>query len=327
MCSTCAVMMACLFTRNLKHIVSSRMGAMASSIIYSVAFRPPPSPSYSESDVYFVGTPKKRIAVMLFVHKEYEIVRTNDAEELQNAVAHNTILYSHGNSVDLGMTAAYCMQVARETNCNVVVYDYVNYGCSEKCSCNERDLYFAISAVFLNLCQEAPQHNFYLYGKSLGTVPTVWLASEIGKNTEQGNSRIMGVVLVSAIASGARTMCTVSMLPSGLQHWVDTYFADSIDRITHVPYPMLFVHGKNDNVVPLRNLYDLHARLSPEQSLQCKLVVFDASHNDIEQLHSTKFFETVNTFMSCNLSRNSQSTDGHHYSAEDRKTTEHNFDA
>ena len=322
-------MIACLFTQYLTQIVSGSMGAMASSIIYSVAFRPPPSPSYSEDDVYFVGTNQKRIAVMLFVHKEYEIIRTKDAEELQNAVVQNTILYSHGNSVDLGMTAAYCMQVARETNCNVAVYDYVNYGLSEKCSCNERDLYFAVSAAFLNLCQVAPRHNFYLYGKSLGTVPTVWLASEIGKNTEQGNSRIQGVVLVSAIASGARTMCTVSMLPSGLQHWVDTYFADSIDRITHVPYPMLFVHGKNDSVVPMRNLYDLHSRLTPEQSLQSKLVVFDASHNDIEQLHSTQFFEAVNSFMSSNISHishDSRSTDGHNYSTGHEEIIKHNVD-
>jgi pimeloyl-ACP methyl ester carboxylesterase len=273
------------------------MGAMASSMIYSQAFRPPLTPSYEAKDVYFAGTARKRIALMWVVHREHDIIRTTDREEIANAVVDNTILYSHGNSVDLGMTVAYCMDVARETNCNVVVYDYVNYGHSEQSPFCERDLYFAISSVFLNICQIAPRHNFYLYGKSLGTVPTVWLASEMCKNCEQSNARILGVILVSAIASGARTMCHVGTLPLGMQHWVDTCFADSIDRITNVSYPILFIHGKKDRIVPLRNLYDLHSRLSPEQSQQCQLVVFDAHHNDIEQLHSSEFYQAMYFFM------------------------------
>jgi pimeloyl-ACP methyl ester carboxylesterase len=42
-----------------------------------------------------------------------------------------TIIFSHGNAVDIGQMAPSLAQLALELNCSVLAYDYPGYGCSK----------------------------------------------------------------------------------------------------------------------------------------------------------------------------------------------------
>lgn len=107
-------------------------------------------------------------------------------------------MFSHGNAVDLGQMTSFFIGLGQRINCNIFSYDYSGYGQStgkeENCKCNlppyqlfifslgkpsEKNLYADIDAAWHALRTQygiSPE-NIILYGQSIGTVPTVDLAS------------------------------------------------------------------------------------------------------------------------------------------------------
>ena len=113
-----------------------------------------------------------------------------------NQNAKFTILFSHGNAVDLGQMTSFYIALGTRINCNIFSYDYSGYGRSTG-KPSEKNMYADIEAAWKALRSNygiAPE-NIVLYGQSIGTVPTVDLASryEVG-----------GVILHSALMSGLR---------------------------------------------------------------------------------------------------------------------------
>ena len=107
-----------------------------------------------------------------------------------------TILHSHGNAVDLGQMSSFYLGLGTRINCNIFSYDYSGYGVSEG-KPSEKNLYADIEAAWhaLRTRLGISPENIILYGQSIGTVPTVDLASryEVG-----------AVILHSPLMSGMR---------------------------------------------------------------------------------------------------------------------------
>merc|ERR1711933_656572 len=61
-----------------------------------------------------------------------------------------TVLYSHGNAEDLGLTLPYLDHMAEVCNCDVFAYDYLGYGISEG-QPSEENCYLAINAAYAHL--------------------------------------------------------------------------------------------------------------------------------------------------------------------------------
>ena len=129
---------------------------------------------------------------------------------------------------------------------------------------------------------------------------TIWLAAQRGVACN-------GVVLVSPLASGARTFCNLNGLPSAVTHWADGFFADSIERVGHIEQPVMIVHGTKDDIVPVQNAHDLYENLAdlPEYMesphRQHKLLLLPAGHNDIEILFGSEYVRAVLEFMHDNV--------------------------
>jgi len=107
-----------------------------------------------------------------------------------------TILFSHGNAVDLGQMSSFYLGLGSRINCNIFSYDYSGYGCSSG-KPSEKNLYADIDAAWKTLRTKygVSPENIILYGQSIGTVPTIDLASryEVG-----------AVILHSPLMSGMR---------------------------------------------------------------------------------------------------------------------------
>lgn len=107
-----------------------------------------------------------------------------------------TILFSHGNAVDLGQMSSFYLGLGTRINCNIFSYDYSGYGVSGG-KPSEKNLYADIDAAWqaLRTRYGISPENIILYGQSIGTVPTVDLAAryEVG-----------AVVLHSPLMSGMR---------------------------------------------------------------------------------------------------------------------------
>lgn len=61
--------------------------------------------------------------------------------------AHYTLLFSHGNAVDLGQMSSFLYGLGYHLQCNVFSYDYSGYGCSTG-KPSEKNLYADITAAF-----------------------------------------------------------------------------------------------------------------------------------------------------------------------------------
>jgi len=101
---------------------------------------------------------------------------------------------------------------------------------------SEQNTYADIEAVYRCLIETygASEENIILYGQSVGSGPTLDLASRL--------PHLRAVVLHSPISSGLRVMYPVKHT-----YWFDIY--KNIDKIPLVKCPVLVIHGTADEVV------------------------------------------------------------------------------
>ncbi|XP_020705539.1 alpha/beta hydrolase domain-containing protein 17A [Dendrobium catenatum] len=114
-------------------------------------------------------------------------------------------------------------------------YDYSGYGQSSG-KPSEQNTYVDIEAVYKCLQENygTNAENIILYGQSVGSGPTLDLATQL--------SNIRAVVLHSPILSGLRVMYPVKH-----SYWFDIY--KNIDKVPRVTCPVLIIHGTADEVV------------------------------------------------------------------------------
>lgn len=145
-----------------------------------------------------------------------------------------TILFSHGNAVDLGQMSSFYYGLGMRLECNVFTYDYSGYGASESHP-TEQNLYSDIEAAWnaLRTRYGISPSNIVLYGQSIGTVPTVDLASKYD---------CAGVILHAPLMSGMRVAFNTK------RTWCCDAFP-SIDKASSISSLVLIIHGTDDEVI------------------------------------------------------------------------------
>ena len=107
-----------------------------------------------------------------------------------------TILFNHGGTVDLGNLCNFLFTLGNRLNCNVLVYDYSGFGLTPGTP-TEKAVYADAETAFRLLTDKyhIPPEKIVLYGQSLGTAPSLYLASK---------NPVKGVVLHSPFLSIAK---------------------------------------------------------------------------------------------------------------------------
>jgi fermentation-respiration switch protein FrsA (DUF1100 family) len=163
-----------------------------------------PAPNF-DYNFYNTGGAKQR---PLLNHPDFLVLRTSRDERLpalhvKMPGAIYTILYSHGNAEDLSLVMDDVQYMAETTNANVLAYDYVGYSLSrcEGRAPSETRVYRSIDAAWNFLVKGAniPQNRIVIFGRSIGSGPSVDLAS-------RAHMCPAAVVLQSPLASGARVL-------------------------------------------------------------------------------------------------------------------------
>eukprot|EP00040_Diaphanoeca_grandis_P019086 m.100547 g.100547 ORF g.100547 m.100547 type:complete len:335 (+) comp27253_c1_seq1:36-1040(+) len=187
-----------------------------------------------------------------------------------------TILFSHGNAVDIGQMFPFMVQLAQSTRCSVLAYDYAGYGISTG-KTREKNQYDDIDAVWKYLTETEGMvgDHIILYGQSIGSSPSVHKARKLSKPRRDplGPQPLGGLVLHSPLMSGIRVLrpeCQTTLCCDPFKN---------INKITSVTAPTLVVHGVRDDVVPVIHGQTLD-RLAPN-SVEA-LFLPDANHNNIE---------------------------------------------
>ncbi|CAH8263346.1 unnamed protein product [Arabidopsis lyrata] len=225
------------------------MGNVTSNMAAKFAFFPPP-PTYGVSKdeetgkLMFTGiTPEKSMDVHQLTTKSGNKVI---ATFWKHPFSRFTLLYSHGNAADLGQMVDLFIELRAHLRVNIMSYDYSGYGVSTG-KPTELNTYYDIEAVYNCLRSEygITQEEMILYGQSVGSGPTLHLATRL--------KRLRGIILHSAILSGLRVLYPVKMT-----FWFDMY--KNIEKIRHVTCPVLVLHGTKDDIVNIshgRRLWEL----------------------------------------------------------------------
>ncbi|CAG0882742.1 unnamed protein product [Cyprideis torosa] len=196
-----------------------------------------------------------------------------------------TILFSHANAVDLGLISSFYIGLGNRINCNIFSYDYSGYGCSSG-KPSEKNMYADMDAAWqvLRSKYSISPERIILYGQSIGTVPTIDLASK--------QPDVAGVILHSPLMSGMR----VAYPQYDKSHCFDVF--RTIEKVPRIKAKTLVIHGTEDDVVNISHGFAIHD--------ECKsgvqpLWVEGAGHNDVELY--TEYLERLRRFISVEMEK------------------------
>lgn len=215
-----------------------------------------------------------------------ETITTSLGNQIPYVYLHNhnnpiTLLYSHGNSTNLGETMALLHYYRQHLNVSVVGYDYTGYGRSCGSEASEKAAFTDICAV-IETCRKRgiSEGNLILFGKSLGSGPSCYAANRYN---------VRSLILESAFLS-----CLDVVFPSLLCSLLSPLNIFSNQwYIQSIRCPLLLIHGKHDNIVPLR-----HAKILKEKCPTIALEYYvNAGHNDILVSDPMRYIEVLKLFL------------------------------
>eukprot|EP00388_Colpodella_angusta_P006398 GDKJ01018943.1.p1 GENE.GDKJ01018943.1~~GDKJ01018943.1.p1 ORF type:complete len:462 (-),score=83.71 GDKJ01018943.1:248-1633(-) len=197
--------------------------------------------------------------------------------------AKKTIIFSHGNSTDLGYMHASLADMACRLKVNVLSYEYTGYSCSKGGDGpSEAHLYSDISSAYAYLvkkCQVAPA-DIILYGQSVGSAPTVDCASK---------NPVGGVIIHSGLRSGLSVMNEQAKD----DHWFDVF--KNAQKIRSVHCPVFVIHGTDDRQVKIKHGHSLFDNCPNPYA---PWWVDGCGHNDIESRKFIEYYQRLSNFLS-----------------------------
>ncbi|KAL3790490.1 hypothetical protein HJC23_012046 [Cyclotella cryptica] len=156
-----------------------------------------------------------------------------------------TILYSHANAEDLGNIYPWCKFLSKMLGVNIFAYDYTGYGLATDQGDPSEEYCFAdIDAAYsyLRNILRIPTSNIILYGRSLGSGPSCYLAA---RTAEEGDA-VGGLILHAPFLSVYRIV-----IESGCTLPGDRF--PNVDFAPSIRSPVLLIHGTKDSIVPFNH--------------------------------------------------------------------------
>lgn len=151
-----------------------------------------------------------------------------------------TLIFFHGNAGNIGHRLDK-ISLLREIGLNIFIIDYRGYGRSRGIPC-EKGLYSDATSAYeyLTNARKIPPSQIILYGESLGSAAAINLAAK---------SAVKAIILEGAFSCGKEMAHQIfPFLP-------EIFFADTFNSLKNIPgvkAAKLFLHSKDDAIVPFR---------------------------------------------------------------------------
>lgn len=154
--------------------------------------------------------------------------------------AAGVILFCHGNAEDLGMCFPFVWQMCKHFKMNVLAVEYPGYGLFHGVPVSAATLKEVVLTAFRFIIDEleVSYEHIILFGRSVGSGPTVYLASRFP---------IGGLILVAAFTSIREAAKT--LVGEFFAHVMEERFPN-LSLIGNVSCPTLFIHGERDEIIP-----------------------------------------------------------------------------
>jgi len=279
----------------------------AKTVAASIAFQPPKPPFY---DINIVKTKEGQNEALL--DNEYQVELREDIHQLVNPIMKSglirrevhivkskrgtiplfifkvkkpkaTIFYSHGNATDLGAMTPRFLEMCQNLSVDVCGYDYSGYGSSQGAQATEQQVYYDAKAAFEYLVNECnvPASQIILYGQSVGSGPSVYLATIY---------QCLGLVLHAGLLSGLRVLtpnrcclCCCDIFPN-------------VDRMPKVKCPTFIIHGIEDAQIHVSHGMGLYEK-TPDKYKVDPWFVEGADHNNVVYTNFRPYFFKMKQFI------------------------------
>jgi fermentation-respiration switch protein FrsA (DUF1100 family) len=195
------------------------------------------------------------------------------------------LLICHGNAGNLSQFGRPDHYAGlRQLGLNQLAFDYRGYGESEGAP-GEEGLYKDASAAYRYLREQlgVEPDRIVIFGHSLGSAVAVDLASRV-----PSAGLIVEGALTSAIDRGAE------LYPYIPVRWIGRSRFPSIDKISRVAMPKLFLHAKGDEVIPIAHGRRLFEAAPPPKTF----VELNGGHGDTFDVDSARYFGAIRRFIS-----------------------------
>jgi fermentation-respiration switch protein FrsA (DUF1100 family) len=194
------------------------------------------------------------------------------------------LLICHGNAGNLsefGRPAHYAG--LRQLGLNLLAFDYRGYGESEGVP-NEKGLYHDAQAAYRYLREDlgVPADRIVVFGHSLGSAVAIDLVSRVS-----AGGLIVEGAFTSAIERGQE------LYPFIPVRWIAASRYSSIEKISKVTIPKLFLHARGDEVIPLAHGRRLYEAAPPPKAF----VELDGGHGDTFDVDSASYFGSIAGFL------------------------------
>jgi fermentation-respiration switch protein FrsA (DUF1100 family) len=198
------------------------------------------------------------------------------------------IVYSHGNAETLHMISPYLKSISEELNANVIGWEYAGYGAhkhADNSQPSEENVYRDIETVLKYALQQYPETPLVVWGRSLGSAPSV-----------HGCVCFEGQVHRLILESGFRS-CVSVVRPHWFAASIQTVF-DMFNNEKEIACvkntPTLFVHGKEDCVIPPEHSQILYNICKAPKEIKW---IEKGTHNNIDSNYRDELFETIKYFI------------------------------
>lgn len=196
--------------------------------------------------------------------------------------ARGTMLYCHGNTGSIAHRIGVFRHLQR-LRVNLLAFDYRGYGRSQG-SPSEAGLYRDVRAAYQHLIGplRQPPREIILFGHSLGGAVAVDCAVD---------TPMAGLIVQSSfthIRDAAK-----AMFPTLPLHLAATREFRSIEKVSRIETPKLFIHGDCDESVPVelgRRLFE--AAAEPKELF----IVRRAGHNDVHRHGGWSYLRRLSRF-------------------------------
>ncbi len=156
-------------------------------------------------------------------------------------ISEKFLIFFHGNAEDIFGALDICEKLKEKLQMNIIIVEYPTYSIYNYESDTNKILENSL-IVFDFLVNElgALQEHIFIFGRSIGTSPAIYLSSK------RKPGALIAVSGFTSIKDAAKSLV-------GFLHFLVKDRFTSIEYIKNVTCPILFIHGQKDQLIPFEH--------------------------------------------------------------------------
>lgn len=199
------------------------------------------------------------------------------------------LVYCHGNATDLSMCGELLTAITDNLYIDTIGFDYQGYGYTQRYNVypSEHACYQNMKDV-MSYVENKKYKKIILLGRSLGTGVVINYAA---------NNNFKGKIILE---TPYKSICNV-VTESSFVYPLDIFM--NKEKIQKIKNKILFIHGYNDNIVPIEHsyyLFNIHKKVMKNNNIKYyePLWIQNAGHNDFINVYGVNnYFNLIGNFI------------------------------